>query len=237
MDANMSAALDRADELWADLEREYRAAIVRKNVTPRAQQLTHEILERLRSALDRAANRYFNERMAAALGPEETAKATVYFPVAGDQQAFNSTMGRWRWKSVRAEHQRLEELLRAAQPFTAPENGWLAQLADLANEGKHVDLAPQRHIQHRKTTVTSSTGGSISWDSGVKFGGGIRINGAPIDPQTQRIVPTPGVTETVEVWDGIIIEKIGLDALAFTDTCRRKTRLLISNFYQNLALS
>jgi hypothetical protein len=65
-------------------------------------------------------------RVAPSIPAEEKSRATVYFPIADDLHSFDSTLGRWRWKSVRLEHQQLYDILLALQPFTSPANRWLA---------------------------------------------------------------------------------------------------------------
>lgn len=51
--------------------------------------------------------------------------------------------------------------------------------------------------------------------------------GAPVDPRTQRIVPTPGVTEQVEIWVSFVLEGYGVNALGFCREACQKTRVLI----------
>ena len=51
--------------------------------------------------------------------------------------------------------------------------------------------------------------------------------GAPIDPTTQRIIPTPGVSEQVEIWVSFIFDNYGIDALRFCKEACQKTRTLI----------
>lgn len=51
--------------------------------------------------------------------------------------------------------------------------------------------------------------------------------GAPVDPRTQRIVPTPGVTEQMEIWVSFILEGYGVNALGFCKEACQKTRVLI----------
>ena len=141
----------------------------------------------------------------------------------------------------RADYPDIYDYLLAQHPFTSDKNNWLAVLFDLANQGKHIDLVPQKLIEDRNVTVTGPAGGSVSWgrrgltfsggsvghggagiSGGGRIGGGGSISfgrggsvifgpegprfegqmeamGAPIDPRTQQIVPTPGVNEKVEI--------------------------------------
>jgi hypothetical protein len=225
MYANLAVSLDRADELLKDLLAEFNKSLNEKKVSDRAIQLTHEICERLRSVLDRTARRYWDLRIKPQLSNEDQKAASVYFPIAADRQVFDSIFGRWRWKTVRDQHQAVHDYLLRIQPFTDAANRWLSILNDLTVQGKHIDLVPQKKTEERRITVTSATG-SVSWGSGVTFGSGVSIAGAPIDPRTQRIVPTPGVTEKIETWVSFEIEGHGVNAYGFCqDACRDVRRI------------
>ncbi len=234
--ANLEATLTRAGELIADLEKEYNACLAAKQVSPRAAQLTHEVIERLRSALDRAARCYWEQRISPALTEDDRKKVAVYFPIVGSPEAFDSTMGRWRWTSVKDQHQGIADFLKKHQPYTAPTNKWLETLTELATAGKHVDLVPQTITVHRQVTVASG-GGSVSWGPGVTFGGGVSVMGAPINPRTQRIVPTPGVTETVTDWVSFMIGGHNVNALGFCTESLPKTRKIIAAMFKEFTLS
>jgi len=97
-------------------------------------------------------------------------------------------------------------------------------------------LTPQKREEARQITV-SGPSGEVSWDeSSVKFGTGVNIMGAPVDPRTQRIVPTPGVTEKVEVWVSFILEDYGVNALGFCKEVYQKTRALVEEMINVLQL-
>ena len=81
-------------------------------------------------------------------------------------------------------------------------------------------------MEERRITVTGPSGGKVSWGPGVTFGSGVSVAGAPIDPRSQRIVPTPGVTEEIEIWVSFEIQGYGVNAAGFcTDTCRAVRRI------------
>lgn len=61
----------------------------------------------------------------------------------------------------------------------------------------------------------------------MRFGGGVSVMGAPVDPATQRIVPTPGVTEREEVWVAFLLEGFDINALGFCQEAHEKTRALL----------
>jgi hypothetical protein len=229
MYANLKLSLDRADELLKELLAEYEKSLGAKAVSDRAVQLTHDVCERLRSVLDRTARRYWDLKVKPSLSKEDQDAASVYFPISADQHALDSVLGRWRWKAVRADHQPVYDYMLALQPFVSDANRWFTLLNDLAVQGKHIDLVPQKRNEERRTTVTGPGGGSVSWGQGVTFhGSGISIMGASVDPRTQRIVPTPGVTEKIEVWVGFEIQGYGVNAAGFcTEACREVRRIAV----------
>jgi hypothetical protein len=234
---NIAITLDRADEILVELLAEYERSLRAKEVSPKVAQLTHDVCEKLRSALDRIARRYWETHVAQSLGDEDRAKADIYFPVAANQGGLDSTLGRWRWKSVKENHQPVYDYLLAQQPFTSDKNKWMAIIADLAVQGKHVDLVPQKRFEDQRVTIASAGGGSVSWVGNIRFGKNVSVMGAPIDPQTQRIVPTPGVTEKIESWVGILIEGYTVSADGLCKLACRETRRIVQEMTDKFALS
>lgn len=228
MHENIKAALDRADELMVELEAEYRKALRDQAVSADTKQLCHDVIEKLRSALDRIARRYFEVHIAPNLTDEDRRAATIYFPIAADEQGFLSVMGRWRWKAVRGAHSDLENYLRSLQPYSHEANNWLHQLSLLANEGKHVDLAPQTRVESRQVTVSMPGSGSVTYGPGVKFGSGVRILGVPVDPKTQRVVQNTTVTEKITVWVDFTFDRYGISAIGLCREAAKKTRQIVT---------
>lgn len=239
MNPNILGTLDRADELLKDLLAEYQGCLAKKEVSQRAIQLTHEVCERLRGVLDRTARLYWEQNIAPALSEEDRDRATIYFPISGDIQSFNSIMGRWRWKSVRKDHQELYDHLLALQPFKDTSNRWLNTLNDIAIAGKHIDLLPQRRTDKvGRIHVKGPSDGRVSWSpENVRFGSGVRIMGVPIDPTTQRIVPGSGLSETIEVWVSFVIAEHEVDASTFCRNAVNHTRELVVAFCDQFRLS
>src|SRR5262249_15090927 len=248
MHPNLAVSLNRADELLKELVAEYQFALHKKEVTPRAKQITHEVCERLRSALDRLARLYWDRKIAPYISDDERKAALVYFPIASDQNSFDSILGRWRWKTVRNQHQEIYDFLRGHQPFVNNTNDWLQILSDLAVQGKHIDLVPQKRQEERRITATDPKGGSVSWGKdgltlgkgasiglgpggsisfgpgGVRFSGSVSAMGAPIDPATQRVVPGMGVVDREEIWVSFKLEGYAVDAAEFCRQACTKTR-------------
>jgi hypothetical protein len=237
MNQNLSLSLDRADELLADMLSEQERALDGKNVSPRGVHLTHEVCERLRSVLDRVVWRYWEQLIVPSLSQSDREAVLIYFPIAKNQNGFDSALGRWRWQSVRPQHQPIYDHLLKLQPFENPaSNNWLVTLSEIANSGKHVDLIPQKRTEERRVTVSSSSG-SVSWGSGATFRGGVSVMGAPVDPTTQRIVPTPGVVEKIEIWVSFLIDGYNVNAADFCRRACQQTRRIVTEISDKFNLS
>ncbi len=228
MDPVLASMLDRASELHEELENEYKKCLQTQNVTERAKNLTHEVLDKLRSVLDHAMARAWRKYVAPNLLEQDRKHARVYFPITSDLDSLRSTLGRGCMSDLDKTHKNLYDFLLKQQPFSSEENRWLDILTKIAGEGKYVQLIPQKRTETRRIKVSRPDGSSVSWDaSSVKFGGGVSVLSAPIDPRTQRIVPTPGVTEQVEIWVSFIFEGYGVNALGFCKDAYKKTHALI----------
>ena len=236
---NISVTLDGAADDIANLLKEYESSLSKKSVSAKASNLTHRICVELRNTLDRIAYRYWNLKIAPSLSDvdRESASSRIYFPAGGKQQSMDATLGAWGWSSVGANHQPLFDYLLSQQPFTSPDNKWLSILYDLSKQGKHIDLVPQKRFEEHKITVSAPGGGSVTWGPGVTFGSGVSIMGAPVDPRTQRIVPTPGVTEKIETWVNFLIDGHNVNAMGFCKEAHLKTRKIIQEMTDKFGLS
>ncbi len=235
---NIEATLTRTNEVRAELLKEYQSSLAQKKVTDRATQLTHEICDLLNSALDRIARRYWEKHVSPQLAEEERKKSAIYFPIAADKNGFDSTLGRWQWNRVRNDNQPVYDYMLANQPFNSAKNKWLSVVKDLAVQGKHIDLIPQKRTEERRIAVENASGAKVSWNpDAVRFGAGVRIAGAPVDPATQRIVPTPGVTEKIETWVSFLIDGHGVNAAGFCEEACRETRRIVQEMTDQFELS
>ena len=239
---NIETTLATAEKNLAALLTEYDRCLHRKSVTPEAKQTTHDICVHLKSCLDRIAHRYWTTHIYPKLGEEDRAKAKIYFPAASKREGMDASLGLWRWKSVRDQHQELYDYLLSQQPFSSSNNRWLAVVNDLSVQGKHIDLVPQvRHEQKRINVTNEATGVTLNWDPGaVTFGNGpgvqITAAGARINPVTQRIVPTAGVTERLEIWVSFVIEGHGVHAGTFCKEACRETRRIVQEMTDKFGL-
>jgi hypothetical protein len=61
--------------------------------------------------------------------------------------------------------------------------------------------------------------------------------GAPVNPQTQRIVPTPGVTERVDTWVSFEIQGHGVNAAGFCNEACREVRRITNEISDKFGLA
>jgi hypothetical protein len=122
-----------------------------------------------------------------------------YYPLCDSPRAFKHAMCEHFPKVPQAVYDAMER----HQPYQ-PGKTCLGYLHDLARVNKHQDFTPQTRTERRAIRVSSGAA-VVEWDSGaVTFGNGVYIAGVPVDPRTQRPVPSPE-QEVVEVlyvgWD------------------------------------
>ncbi len=230
MDAELESMLDRADELIDDLKDEYQKCLNSQTVTMRAQNLTHEVLEKLRHTLDHAMWRAWEKHVSPNLSEKDRSRTRkqVYFPIANDLSSLQSRLGKGGMKDLDKVHKELYDFVLKKQPLSSKDNIWLDLLAKIVAPGKHTTLAPQKRIETRQIKVSRPNGSSVSWNpSMVKFGEGVSILNAPVNPTTQQIVPTPEVTEQLEIWVTFVLDDYGVNALGLCKELSEKTRALI----------
>lgn len=237
MDAELESMLDRADELLKDLEGEYNRSLHMKNVTERAKNITHEVLEKSRHALDHTMWMAWGKYIAPNLPEQDREGVLVYFPISSDLHSFRSILGQANKGNVDKVHKELYSFLLNKQPFSSNQNQWLNMLAKIVPLGKHVKFIPQKRTEKIGRVSVSRSGGKVSWSPPhVKFGKGVSIMGVPIDPATQRIIPTLGVNEQVETRVSFVFNNYGIDALRFCKEACEKTRKLIEETVSVLKL-
>lgn len=210
---NISAQLVRTKELLKELEKEYLNSIHIQQVTSRAKVITHQVIESLSNVLDQLAYKLWKQKVSPQLTESERTKANknIYFPFGKDKQAFDSMIGKWGKKdNIDTD---LIDFLSQWQSFNANDD-WLLNLKSLARN-KHIGLIPQKVSKVTHIEYSSSAGTVHLISENIKIGPGVSILGAPVDPITQRIIPTEGVKEEIDQWNSFILEGYDLDALSF----------------------
>ncbi len=234
MDKNIKSLLDRTEELLNDLEMEYNECLSSKKVSERAIVITHEVLEKLRNILDLSMRKFWEKFISPLLTTKERQKARFYFPITDKGlDSFHQSLRNGKMEDLITLNPQIYTFLLGLQPFKSSKNKWLLDLREIANKGKHINLIPQTRIETRRVNVSGSSGGSVSWDpTSIRFGSGVRIMGAPVDPKTQRIVPTPGVIEQLQIWVTFLIEGFNLNALGFCKESYQKIRNILEKMFK-----
>ncbi len=233
MDAELKSVLDRADELLHDLLQEYDKCLGSQNVTFRAQNLFHEVLLKLRSALDMTMMRIWEKHAAPQLTDTERGKAAkqVYFPICDQLDDFNSALAKVRIQHIEQVRKELHDSILKAQPFST-ERSDLARLRDWSNLGKHVRLV-RHECEARPAIRVTAPGGTMLYTHGVKFHGQ-HIMGAPIDPATHQIIPTPDVKIEQVTWVSFAVEECGTDPIIFCSTLCQNTRKFLETLLERM---
>ena len=239
MDKELESMFTRAEKLLGELEEEYNNCLHAKNVTEEAKHLTHEVLEKLKNVLNHTMIKVWEKIIAPDLSDEDKKKRAISFPTSNSLQSFRSTLGRAKMTGSDKTHKNLYDFLLSKQPFSSSDNQWLGLLSKISGEGKHIRLIPQKRFETRRIKVTKHGMGEVSWDpNSVTFGQKVKpeILEAEVDPKTQRIKPTLGVTEKVEIWVSFNFKDYGINALGFCKEVCQKTRNLVEEMVDTFEL-
>ncbi|OLS21389.1 MAG: hypothetical protein HeimC3_35840 [Candidatus Heimdallarchaeota archaeon LC_3] len=222
----LNSILERAKEFLTDLEVEYNNNLKNEVITTRAKNITNDFFAKLKSALDHKMYMIWEKYCKSGLSQTEIDKIRVYYPITNDENSFRSTLGRSKMNSIESSNNKIYEYILDTQPFRNQNNMWLKTLSQIANEGKHVKLSTQKRKEDKRITVSRGSG-SVSYGPGVKFGSGVSVMGAKMNPNTQRINPTPGVTENIERLVSFVLEDHSVNALGFAkDSFEKITKII-----------
>jgi hypothetical protein len=198
---DIEAVLDKATNILPQIEVEYLKCLKEEKIPDSLLVDIKDYLGNLRSALD-----YIWYKIPGV--------SDGYFPVANSLADFSA-------KTIKIDPQ-YSTILQKYQDYNP--NGWIRCFNLFRNKNTHVTLIPQKRIETQRIVSTHAGGGSVSWDPGrVKFGSGVSINGASVNPFTQMPISTPETTIRKEIWidfvfDGSLISSDfpeGISALPF----------------------
>lgn len=205
---------ERARELRQELMREYEDCINSgEDVSLRAKCLTHEVLERIRVALDHTMRKYWDMHILNRLSEADRRKRiNIYFPIRKSIDGFRQFLDNVKMNDLELIDKPMYDLLLASQPFTKEFNNWLYSLTELAGIGKHVEIIDQKQKKIYVFTVESETT-RISWiPQYLKFDPfdpnvDIKMIGAPIDPYHRDLISNPNLTVRHEERTDFRLEK------------------------------
>lgn len=210
MDQDIQSQLDRAKELLQALEKACDDDLQTKNVSGKTKNLSQEVLLKVRHLLDQSIYKFFEKHYLPNLSEADKKSAKVYFPTVSKSDDLKSVLGRAKMGDLETKHQDFYKFIDSVQPYNQ-DYLWLKYLANYASE-KHIRLTPQTKMETKRVTVTRG-GGSVSWGSGVTFGGGVSVMGVPIDPATQLPVPNNIAETKVENWVSFLFEGSDINVL------------------------
>jgi len=233
MDAELKSVLDRADELLQDLSQEYAKCVGTQNVTFRAQNLFHEVLLKLRSALDMAMVRIWEMHVDPKLDDTKRRKVAkdVYFPICKDLKDFNAALAKVHIRHLEQDETELYELILNAQPFSTKQSD-MAKLRDWSNLGKHVRLVRQE-CDARPATRVMTPQGTIIHTDGVTFHGP-HIMGVPIDPATRQLVSSANTQIKQVTYVSFTVEESGTDPIIFCGRMCQGTRKFLERILHRM---
>jgi len=178
LDDEMKGIFDRADELTQNLAQEYQACAQQTEVSERAKNLFHEVLIKLRSALDFAMNRIYCKYTTLQGKNKTKQEHSAGFPIFENRKDFAKKLKGLGLSHLETDNPDLYGKLLKPQPFETGTQK-LIEFRNLSNLGKHVKLARQDcKVQNAKKitapngVVTISTGASGCFDK----------QGKPVDP-------------------------------------------------------
>jgi hypothetical protein len=210
MDKDIQSQLDRAKELLQDLGKACNDDLQAKNVSGKTRNLSQEVLLKIRHLLDQSIYKFFEKHYLPNLTEADKKSAKVYFPAVSKKEDLKSVLGRAKMGDLETSHQDFYKFIDSVQPYNQ-DYLWLKHLANYASE-KHIRLTPQTKTKTRRVTV-SRGGGSVSWGTGVTFGGGVSVMGVPIDPATQMPVPNNVAETKIENWVSFLFEDSDVNVL------------------------
>jgi len=215
--------LDRVREL-------YEASLRAKEVPAKLRTRIKNVLENQRSALEYMAHAIYEAH-------GDGKGKNSYYPVAASLTEFPGYFNKVM-SGVATNCPDVRDAIEARQPYR-PGYEWLTHLSLLTNENKHRRLTPQTRTETKTVETRGPRGGQVGYTEGVTFlpggqgisfgpggsisfgpggsiefgPGGTSVSGVPVDPTTQRPVPTPGATVAETVYVDWLFEDPQLSAL------------------------
>jgi hypothetical protein len=205
--ASIEALLKKANADFVELKKAYESSLEHKHVSEDFKVSIKNIFENLRSCLDYLAQDIFERHCASSKKPDR-----LYFPIRPTSPEFVAAVAK-DYPGLQTMSKAVFDILDAVQPYHDP---WLGSFNKLSNHNKHQDLVEQARTETRQVTV-SRGGGSVSWGSGVTFGGGVSVMGVPIDPRTQMPVPNNIARTEVVTRGNFLFKEINQSVLPFLE--------------------
>ena len=178
LDDEMRGIFDRADELTGELIREYEVCAQMGEVSERAKNLFHEVLIKIRSALDFAMRRIFDKHTTHQGKEKDKIGRQAGFPICDNKNEFCKKLKKLGLSHLEENNPDLYKKLLQAQPFKTGKRE-PRFLRELSNLGKHVELAAQHCNLQDAEKITRPNGTIAVFSKGSGF---VDRDGKPVDP-------------------------------------------------------
>lgn len=226
---SIDALLSEIKSELPNIESLYKESLKIQTVPDKLKIKVKNFLENARSAMDYAA-RDIADTLSIATDHK------VYFPVVNKDKnaaSFQGSAGK-NLPGLETANVDLYSYLESIQPYHSG-NEWFGFFVELNNSNKHNDLTPQTRTETVRIESRSiDGGGSVSWDpSSVKFGSGVYINGAFVNPTTQMPIPTANTVVTKQVWVDFLLDN-EISALRLLHQIKEKMPQIIDKVYSKI---
>ena len=222
---NIIALLKRADSQLEQLKKDYNSSLEDKAVSGELKIDIKNLFENLRSCLDYLARDIYEF-----IYPGLTIPKHLYFPIRHTQAELIAALDR-DFPCLRSDNQPLFQIIDKYRPYN---DSWLGHFNRLNNDNKHQDLVEQTRTESKRVTVSRPGGGSVSWGNGVRFGPGVSVMGAPIDPRTQMPVPNQFTETNVTIWVDFKFRENGLHVIPFLSDSVEKVKSIFEDVYNEI---
>ena len=222
------------DSLISNMQKEYGSIENLYNSSLRDKEINSDLKIKIKNYLEngRSILDYCAHDIADVVGIKND---KIYFPIVdktSNISSFQSNIGR-NLPKLDLINKKLFDYLEKIQPYNSNYN-WLADFVLVTNNTKHSQLTPQTKTEIQRIVSQHMDGGSVSWDpSAVKFGSGVFINGAPVNPNTQLPVSTPETTLTMEKWIDFRFNN-SISALPLLKKIHEEISIIIESIYKLL---
>ncbi len=212
---------------YKNIESLYNSSLNKKEIDANLKIKIKNYLENTRSVLDYCAHDIADSA--------SIVSDKIYFPVVAKEKngtAFEGSIGR-NLSELQSKNSILFDYLESIQPYQA-DCAWLGDFIDITNDNKHQNLTPQIRTESQRIKSEHTGGGTVSWNpSAVKFGSGVFINGAPVNPITQMPVQTNDTVITKETWVDFQFNN-SISALPLLRKIYEKIPVIVESIYKLL---
>jgi len=214
---DINAVLKKSGESLGLIEQRYNSSLNDKEISSELLVEIKDYLGNLRSALDYIWNKI----------------SSGHFPIANSPTDFST-------KTSNVD-ERYTNIIKKYQDYDT--NSWIRCFNLFRNKNTHITLVPQKRVETQRIKSTHIGWSSVSWDpNSVRFGSGVYINGAPVNPLTQMPINTPNNIIEREIWVDFIFDGSSISsdfpknisALPFLKKCFEKVPHIINEIENNI---